>query len=97
MVNLITNPFQEIKVFEFRNRIMGMSKGESIAEGRKVIGEIEKKRILSLVEQSEDLNKNNLPRQMAYSNKHNPNPQEYVRKVKMVKGKTKMVKTDLRF
>ena len=39
---------------------------------------------------------------MANSNQHNPNPQECVGKVKMVKvkmvkGKEKMVKTDLRF
>ena len=43
-----------------------------------------------MVEQSEDSNQNNLLRQMANSNQHDPNPQEYVGKVKMVK--VKMVK-----
>ena len=51
-----------------------------------------KKRIWGLVKQSEDSNKNNLLRQMAYLNQHDTNLQECVGKVKMVKGKVKMVK-----
>ena len=55
-----------------------------------------KNSIWSLVEQSEDLNQNDLLRRIVDPNKHNPNPQECVGNVKMVKGKVKMVKTDLR-
>ena len=50
-----------------------------------------------MIKKSEESDKKNLLRQMENTNQHNPNPQECVGKVKMVKVKKKTVNTDLRF
>ena len=46
VADLTTNPLQGKKFFEFRDRIMEMSKSENIAEGQKVIDEIAQKKDL---------------------------------------------------
>ena len=83
----MTKPLQGKKFFKFRDRIMGMSKSENISQGRKVRDEIAQKEDFESIQTIRGLESKKLLRQMADWNKHDPNLQECVGKVK----------TDLRF